>query len=479
MVHGRRMLGLAVAKHSATAVELAGGKGGAQVRRAAELAFPAEVGVDAPDQLGKALKAFLRQERFTATRCVIGIDAARLVARERSLPPGSEDVVTDTLALAVEREFASDRRELVFDYATGSGPNGNPAALLVAAPRRHLDHLVAAAQAAGLTVAGVTSSTMALAESANGLMLADRLVLHVFRGGTEVAVRSDTGLIRVWRLPVSPPTEDAGDAAASGPWLDTLARELLQAVQVRLGEAGLGQMRELLVWNEAGPDPQAWLALAERLGVPIRLCASDEARGPADGDRAPRGGQYSAAAAMALAGLKRQPLSVDFLHSRLAPRKESAIGKKMVWGIGVAAAILVAGGLLVFGLLQDERTITDLENRLAANATNIRDARDVVDKATFARRWYDRRPRVLDCMHELTRIFPAEGGIWATSLRMNEGMRGVVAGKATSEAMVLEVLDRLKANPQFADVTPTYLRDAGRQGREVAFALSFRFTGSD
>jgi len=475
MLGSRRMLGLAVAKGSVTAVEVAGAEGGVHVRRAAEFVFPDGIGPKEADRLGKAFKDFLRKEGFSASRCVMGLDASRFVARETNLPPGSQDAVARILTLAVEREFASDRKDLVFDYAAGSGENDKPTALLVAAPRQHVDNLVATARAAGLTVTGLTSSTMTLADSANGLMLADRLVLHVFRGGVELAMRSPGGLILLWRLAVSAPP-DAWGTAASDLWLNTLAHETRRAVYARLGDSAFEQIRELLVWDETGRNLDPWNTLGHRLGTSARLCTSEEARGPGQTDASANGSQYSAAAAMALAGLKRQPLPIDFLHSRLAPRREVTIGRKVGWGIGVAAAALLAVGLLVIDLVLAEHEVANLETWLVEKADTVAAAKDVVAKHTHAGGWHHRRPPVLDCLREVTLAFPAEGEIWSTSLRMDEQMRGTLAGKAGSETLVLGVLDRLKANARFTDVMPLYLREAGRGGREVAFALSFRFT---
>jgi len=479
MLPRRRMLGLAVTQRSATAIEVAVAKGAARVLRAAHFVFPDGVGVDEPQRLGQALKEFLREAGFSASRCVIGLDAARLSAREKSLPPASGDSVAQILAIAVEQEFASDHKELLFDYADGTGDDGNPSVLLVAAPRRHLDHLVAMAGEAGLTVSAITSSTMTLADSANGLLLADRLVLHVFCGGVELAAKTRGGALRVWRLSVSPPAEPDGSAPAAETWLDELAHELRRVMYMHAGDAAAGPPRELLLWDENGHDPKAWDALARRLDVPVRLCASDEWRGAAVERSAPPGGQYSAATAMALAGIKGRPLPVDFLHSRLAARRPLALRRKVAWGIGVAAAVLLATGLFVFDLIQAERDVADLETWQAENASSLAAAKDVVAKAAFARAWYRRRPRLLGCLRELTLAFPADGGIWTTSLSMQEDLRGVIAGKATTESMVLKVLDTLKANPRFSEVKPLYLRAAGRGGREVAFAMSFRFVGSD
>jgi len=479
MLSRRRMLGLAVTQRSVTAVEVATAKGAAKVLRAAQFVFPEEAGFEEPDRLGRALREFLHEGGFSASRCVIGMEAARLTAREKRLPPGSGNAVAQILSVAVEREFASDRKELVFDYASGAGEDGTPSVLLMAAPRRHVDRLVAMAEGAGLTVSAVTSSTMALAESANGMLLAERLVLHVFQGGVELAARSRGGPLMVWRLSVSPPAEPEGGRPAAETWLDELAHELRRILYMQVGDSAAGRPRELLVWNETGPEREVWDALAERLGVPVQLCASDEWRGSAEGGAPPRGGQYSAAAAMAVAGLKGHRPPVDFLHSRLAPSRQLALRRKVAWGIGAAAVVLLAGALFVVDLIQTQRDVAALEARKAENAPSLAEASDLVAKAAFARAWHRRQPRLLECLRELTLTFPADGGIWTTSLSIQEDLRGVVAGKATGESMVLKVLDTLKANPRFCEVKPLYLREAGRGGREVAFAMSFRFIGTD
>ena len=475
MVGKRRMLGLAVAKRSATVVEVGTGHRGAAVRRAAEFVFPDGVGPEDPQGLGQALKAFLAAERFSASRCVIGLDAARLTGREKTLPPGAEGAADQILSVTIEREFASDRKDLVFDYTSGAGANGRTPVLLLAAPRDHVDRLTAAAQSAGLAVDGVTATTMALADSADGLMLADRLILHVFAGGVELACRTPGGLIRVWRLSVPPPPSSEEGRGADDLWLGALADDLRRSILTRLGSDRLAETRELLVWNESGPADEAWTALADRLGVPVRPCPSDAARRPSDGEPAAGGGQYSAAAAMALAALKGHRLPVDFLHSRLARRKGLGVGRKLAWGIGIGAAVLLAAALLVVDLLQTQGDVADLQGRLDRSAEAVAEAETLVARAGFARGWYDRRPPLLDCLRAVTLAFPAEGGIYATNLRVDDAMQGVVSGKAERESMVLGVLDRLKGTPHFADVKPLYLREAGRGRREVAFALSFRY----
>ena len=479
MLGKRRMLGLAVTNRSITVVEAVAANGGGRVSLAGEFVFPDGTALEEPLPLGKALKAFLRSRGFSASRCVIGMEANWLTAREKMLPPGAGGSVPELLSLMIEREFASDRSELVFDYSLEADTAGERSALLVAAPRQMLDRLVLMAQAAGQRVVGITASMMALAGATDGSTAQDRLVLHLFGGGAELALQSRGALRMMRRLAVTVPA--GGQAAGQAPandWLDELTSQLHRVVSLLPGDAGQPATRELLVWDEAGLDESAYRALSDRLGLPVTRCEGPAGLRPADAEASPPGAQFSAAAAMALGAACGRTPAVDLLHSRLAPRRKLGIGRKLTWAAAVAVAIIVAATVLVLDWRSDRLEAATMKAELNAMSADLTEARDVVAKVTFARPWYDRRASYLDCMKELTLAFPEEGVIWTTSLATQEDMAVVFSGKAVSESAVLDVLDRLKANPRLSDVKPLYLRQAGRTGREIAFAMSFTFTPS-
>ena len=478
MLTPRRILGLAVTERSITAAEVGVVRGRRTVLRAAE--FPMAPGEAAPDpaQLGKALRQFLRQHRFSASRCVIGLGARWLVAKEKSLPPTAPDMLAGVLAIATEREFASDPKDLAFDYCNPVASAQGQSVFLVAAPRRNVDHVVAAAQAAGLKVAAVTSTTMALASATGGPPSPRRLVLYLSPTAAELSLQSDGGFRLLRRLPVSPPPEVATGSAPLNGWIENLAGELGRVVTLLPGEKTPPQDLDLLIWNASGLPAEAMGALGTRVPLRTRLCALPSDMEIADGP-APPAGELAAAAALALAGLNRPMLTVDFLHSRLNPRKKLALRKKAVWAAALAAVVLVAGVALALDWRSEVRDVQDLKDQLDGMKDALAAARDVVDKAALAQGWYDRRPKHLDCLRELTLAFPAEGRIWATSLAIGEDMRILVSGKASDERAVLEVLDRLKGSPGFSDVKPLYIREVGGGVREVSFAISLSFIGAE
>ncbi len=493
MMTPRKMLGLAVADGAISAVEVGLVRGSRRVLHAAEFPLPQGDAPQDPAQLGKALRQFLRQNHFTASRCVIGLGGRWLVAKEKSLPPTAPDLLAGVLSIATEREFSSDAKDLTFDYSGPIRSAQGESVFLVAAPHRQVDHLVATAQAAGLTAKAVTSSTMALA-SATGdpaaarlagaaPALGRRLVLSVSRTAAELSVQSGGSFQLIRRLPLAEPpagrSPAAGEGVAAATWLDDLAGELHRIVALLPGTQAQQQGPELLIWCASGLPADALSALGPpATGREARLCKYPSDLGIADGV-AGAGGEFAAATALAVAGLTRPLLAVDFLHSRLNPRKKLALRKKVAWGAAVAAAITLAGLLLFLDWQKEEQEVQDLKDQLDGMKDSLASAKDTVDKVAFARGWYDRRPRHLECLRQITLAFPAEGRIWATSVAINEDRRVLLSGKAADEKAVLEVMDRLSANRRFLEVKPMYIREVGGGSSEVSFAISLNFAGAN
>jgi len=483
MTISRKMLGLAATERSITAVEVGPAHGRPSVLRAAEFPMPEGDAARDPAALGRALRQFLKQNHFSCSRCVIGLGTRWLVAREKPLPPTAPDLMAGVLSRAAEREFASDSKDLVLDYtkpvdcrhgdsSTGQGQS----VLLVAAQRQNVDHLLAAAEAAGLSIAAVTSSTMALASATGGPAASRRLVLYLSPGGADLCVQSAGAIGLLRTLPVAAPAVTL--ALPPDGWLDGLADELRRLLALRPGAAASAQAPQMVVWNATGLSAGALAALGERLSLETKLCAYPADLGIAEEPPAPAG-ESAAATALALAGLQPNLLAVDFLHSRLAPRKKLAFGRKIVWAVGLTVAVVIACLALFLAWQRQEQEVEDLAGQLAGMKPTVAAAKDVVDKTAFARGWYDRRPRFLDCLRELTLAFPTESRIWATSLGIGEDMRALLSGKASDERAVLEVLDRLTKSPKFSEVKSLYIREAAGGSSEVSFAISLKFVKAD
>jgi hypothetical protein len=121
--------------------------------------------------------------------------------------------------------------------------------------------------------------------------------------------------------------------------------------------------------------------------------------------------------------------------------------------------------------------VAELKATLAGMQADIDVARGVVDRVSDAGGWYDRRPRVLGCLRELTRVFPEEGRVWTSSLALSEEMGGIISGKANDEDSIIEVMDKMKKSDVFSDVQMIYMRDGGKDSQTVSFSMSFVFEG--
>jgi hypothetical protein len=464
MLGGHRNLGLAVTEQGITAVLTSTSAGRPAVLHAASVAFTGDLNLEHPESLGRELRRALRQAGARASRCVIGLASSWVLAREKVLPATDEVSLRGALSIAAEREFASGPQDLSFDYSGAPAPGaGNVWTLLVAAPRRLLGQLEAMAKAAGLSVAAITSSAAALAGATTGKVPpGGRLVLCLLPRGVELAAQSPTGLRLIRHLPIRPDSP--------GPEADRLWGELRRILAVALTEGGAGDDRELLIWDAAGLGSGALKILADRLGLPVRLCGIGGDLGMTDATIPGEGGQFAQAAALACRN--GAALEIDFLHSRLAPPARGRLSRRTVWAGAAAALALAISAWFFLDWRAAAREARDLQGRLTALNPARQEANTFVTRANFAGTWYDRRPEFLACLKEITLAFPEEGRVWATGLLIREDMQAVLHGNSVSNEAVLDVFKRLAANPRLTDVKLLSSRQAGGTSRDWSFAIS-------
>lgn len=457
----RRMgLALAVSGQGVTAVQVVRAAGRPARLQTAELAFADEIALDHPEQAGKALKETLRQQGITASRCVVGLAAALTAAREKTLPATDGESLRSILSIAAEREFAAGPQELALDYLPSQGEQGI-SALMLAAPRRVVDQVLAMARSAGLAVSAITSSPVAVAMATRGEVgPAGRLVLCLLDRGAELTVQSAQAAKGVRHLPVQ---ASAGNGA-----IESLAGELRRVLAMMPAQTDGQTPRELLVWDAAGVGATALNSLAERLALPVRVCRADQDLDLADVGATAGQDRFVQAAALACGA--DQP-AIDFLHSRLAPPSRRRFGRRSQWAVAAAAVGLAIIGLAIWDHQARQNELATLQAKIDSLKHEAQQAGKLVDDASFARTYYDRRLEFMDCLNELTSAFPQEGRVWATSVMVREDMQAMLTGKAVNESAVLDVLDRLKANSKLTAVKPMYIRQAGGASKDVSFAI--------
>ena len=467
MLTHRKTLGLALTEQGITAVEIETSALRQTVLHTAVLPFGPEASLAEPEKLGKALRQALRASEIGTSRCVIGLPSTFLASREKVLPAADAESLRGVLSIAAEREFASGPQELAFDYY--SSPMGKSVlAMMMAAPRRLMDQLSAMAASAGLTITAVTSSAACLALATGGTISpAGRLVLCLLPDGAELSAQSVEGLRLIRRVAVRPETPDSGEKLVS---------ELRRVLAAAPAQQDSDQPRDMLVWNSALIAP-ATLKTLDNLPLRLKLCTLAGDLGlSSSNSSAPASDMFAQAGALARGAGQSPP--IDFLHSRLAAPKKARLGSRALWAIAAAAVLLAAGVYLVLDLRASQQDVTRLQGELEKLKTPTQEARTVIDNVNFAGTWYDKRPAFLNCIREITKAFPDEGRIWATTLVIREDMQATLTGKATSKAATLEVLDGLTANPRLSNVKPLYIRQAAGTSREVSFAVSLNLRGA-
>ncbi len=481
ITRARKILGLALEERSILAVELRFDGERFEVKREAEFVFPQEVSFNEPIRLGQLLRQFLRENRFTAKCAVLGIPAKWLIVREKNIPPTNADSLAGILKIQAERDFSLDFNDLVIDYSGEASSTEYSSLLLVGALRRTIDQIVTTAQAAGLRVLSVTSSALALASASSQSEYASRYVLYIRPDYIEFVVQIGKYFRVLKHLPVAISGQRDAKEVSENRAIESFVIEVSRLISMLPHGRGAAEPVKMFVWDAANLVPEAVQTLSERLSPKVEVIdgiavsVNEKLVQSSEAERR----QFAAAAALGLAGARRELLTVDFLHSRISPKKSKVPGRRTLWAAAVGMALILCGLFLFWDWQKDKEEVATLKMRLERMQEDIDAAQSVVQKVSFARSWYTGRPKVLDCLRELTLAFPVEGRIWVTSLAMREDMRGIISGKSLDEKSVLEVLDTLKGNGIFSDIQMLYMRDTGRSSQEVAFAINFIFVDKE
>lgn len=484
-------LGLAVGDRGVACAEVSVAGGRRAVRRSATFHFAQGAGLDAPAAAGQALALFLRENRFSASRAVVGVPARWLIASEREVPPSDPEQARAVLRLHAERQAVGEGGELVFDYAGEPDPAQPTAVLLIGMLRQQLEKVEQLMDAAGVKVLAVTASSLVLAAAAGSAGPADSAPVVVLAGqGVEMVLRRG-GAPRMLRhvgalvanghgpASVAPIAADLRRAAAMSGGTVAPVAPLAPAGRSGNGKTvpGPAPGREALLWDGVGLSAQQVDELATRSGLALRPARGLEwlAVEPAADAPGGRGEPSALAVALALAAADRALVPLDFQKSRLTPRKVRRLSNRSAWALIGGGAVLAAVIALFVTVHQREGEAAALQAQLDVMKPDIKKAESTVDRVTYGRGYFATRPPMLECLRELTLAFQPEDPVWLTSFNLRDNRKGSIIGRATNERAFGVVLDRLKKNRKFADVKLIEWHEAGGRSKDVVFSASFTF----
>jgi hypothetical protein len=251
----------------------------------------------------------------------------------------------------------------------------------------------------------------------------------------------------------------------------SLAENIHNLISFLPGDKRASGSCKLFTRGESDLANAATVELKKRLDPNIEVIGQSSDETEADG--------FEAAISLGRAASQEEPLAIDFLNSRIYAKKETNHKRLKLWSAITCTVLLVIIISMIWGWQQDKNDIALLKEHYESMREEVEEAAGVVEKVTFTRGWYSGRPKFLDCLRGLTLSFPEEGTIWVTSLAIKEDMEGIITGKAVSERNVLDVLDSMKQSGTFSKVQLEYMRDAGRNSREVSFAINYVFESRD
>lgn len=462
MAASSNKIGLAVGEHTIRVSESRMERGKAVIVSLATYAIDDTVDWHRPDELGARFREFLDTHGIASRHAVIGLPAIWLTTRSRTVPQMDEPVAyRDMMVLHAERAFSVDARDIVIDYVV----RDETEVTFVAASRRRIDQVQAFAVAAGLVADVVTASAFALCAAGDR---ASKPTLVVDAGSSEaVLVRSGIpGHL----------TTIGGSGSASIQLAQGLNRAILTDTSLDAGD-----VQDLTLWRSSGVGTDACNLFAQQLAT-MSVDAPEAHRiAPIHINGMAPTEQLDFATAMALATVHTRESSrvVDFQHSRLAPVVESRFDRKMQVAAAVIGLLCIGIGSLLYVWQARATLVADLQEQLNQMRDQVDQARSFIVTVDRANRWYGDRPQCLECLRELTLCFPPNSEIWAKDLTLDNTMKGILSGNATTNQAVLDLRGELQTHTRFADVKLIYLRNSTRGNNQTAFALSFRFVPGD
>jgi hypothetical protein len=473
-VKPHKCLGVALSETALFAGEVHRKKEEYTLGKRARFEFPEGASLDRPVQLGEAVKQFLKENGFTARKVAVGLPAKWIMTREMNLPPSPVHVVSGAMKIHAEREFSLGPDDLALDYTGVIHPDRPSRLMLSAMLKKRMRQIQEVANAAGLEVLSISSSsaslfTMAAEQVSGGVK--PRLALFMRPAYAELLVASGEEIVEVKYFQKR--EQDGGKAFIA---------EMGRALALGMKALPEGEAPRLFLW--AGPEASVRDVATDIAGaVPSGMAVVEFPVGEVFekyGLSEEGGDMNDFGPPLALARwVFREPVPsvADFLNSRMEV-KTGRIEKRHVRIASIVAAVLV---LFLVGMIvswkMNLNDVAKMKANLADMAPEVDTAHSIVDRISSADKWYDGRPRVLDCMRALTLIFPEEGSIWTSSVALNEEMSGIISGKALDEQNVIDVLDEMKKSDAFSDVQMIYLRDSGKDSQQITFSMSFVYVG--
>lgn len=407
--------------------------------------------------LGERLKEMLKEAGIAPAPALVSIGRERVILKEVKYPAGVAAAEEPALVrFQVSKELAEGADSVVIDYFAlpNLDPDGQRRALAFAIRKDLLGPLRTLCAAAGLRLAGITPRPFGIAaalmravkdgavappDSLNAplaiLVRGDKWgELVILRGGQVAFTRSLTGMAL------------GSETAMLG--------ELRRNLAVFAGSSQQNAVQALYVAE--GDVAGGWSGRL-RAGLSIPVQAFDPVAGAGVETRVPPETRGCFAGPVGLTALRARSaeLPINFLEPR-EPKPVSDPGKRLIALVGVAAALLVVGGLVTGLVIADQKksAVTALLNQKMQLEEDLRGMEDGGKRVKAVRDWEEKGVNWLDEIYDLTVRFPDPAKTEVRTLTCAP----VDAGKGSKLKYVAEMrLDIFTDSVQDVDMLATHM----------------------
>jgi len=399
---------------------------------------------------------FFQEHGFKGSKAVVGLSIKYVIPTDVDLPPINDiSSLSGILRLNLEKRSMLNAAETLMDYS--GKPGDIPSRLLVVSVLAKQINAVKKI----LSSVNIKPVSITLGLLAAGGMESSGVTCTIFFGSdaAEILVQENGSLMNLRYIPLrsDPDSDQSAPRKIAIELRKLIMDEISSGAAVKIQLIGASRYRsveeaitgiydkiEFIQRQEkvSGDDLTESCQLAEELG---RKYIADE------------------------------KFPIDFLNSHINGKKESRIRKMLPRFLTASALLVLFLGYLTVDWHMDRKAIALYQEKLNSISDNVASAKEVIHRVSFARNWYERSPRFLDSLRELTLLFPEKGDIWLSSLAVDESFNQVITGKAVEERAVLDVLDNLEKSERFRNVKMLYIRQAAKNSSIVSFAFNFQY----
>ncbi len=424
-----------------------------------------------PKLAGRELADHLAAAGIRERRCLICLPLSWALTMQVDLPDLAEEDLNAFLHIQAEREFPYALSDMTLAHSRFHRPNGGQGAVVVSAPRSHIEALQAVFRAAGLRILAIT-----LRPAAVGADLRDSkgsAAILINRSGMDLMILGGGGIQALRRLDTRLPELHSGDPFDPDP----VARELRITLGRRAESTENGDRVVYVFGNNRQLDcivPPLNDAMARigwrvegrsaRLGFECDYQIDTEPDIPA-----------VAAAGRLIFGLPLELLFDIEKRKRHTKLWGKTYTRRTVQFGGAAVAIAF---LFLLVLLAREWRLANLESQWKSMAPAVAQAEKLREEANRLRPWHGARSESLAIVKCITEAFPEEGSLWTTSI----GIKAMARIKAECRATNPEAFETMRAAlneaPFVNDVSLPNIKQAkASQGQPASCTLEFLWSG--